>query len=278
MTSLVFFIFALQQFASAHHHGRHEHSCEKTTVYETVTLFPSTLASSSGPSNIQTPTSRSIPEDSVSIVTTWVTSTVTGTPLTISTSSLAKVTSDVSLTSVSASSSSSLTPTANSNDGQDISTLTAIPEESTSTSSKTSPSQTLENLYAAATAVNMGVQATTQCGNTDDLTLPGMPWVVANSMYNANSMKSTDSQCTNFKQVLHDNNQQWSNGKSDGTYLVEWNSLTNIAKEDDTKDICKGYSNIGVGEGLKSKLSEISSIPTYYKFSRENTEGFRGAY
>lgn len=270
ITKGVFSLFALGQLAAAefHHHGRHEHSCETVTHFETVTLAASTLASSSELPVPIAETATSVPVESISYETVWVTSTVG--PLETISTSIAEATSKTS--SSSSFTSSAFVTTTRPADAPQTITSSAVQSE-TSTSSVNSASETLDSLYAAATAINVGVQATIQCGDDGRLDLPGMDWTVGNSMYNAYAMKDTDSQCTNFKQVLHDGDK-----KAKGTYLIEWNSQTNIAKEDSTKSICKGYSNIGLAKGLNTKFSDVASIPTYYKFSRGNTEGFQGNY
>ncbi|ORY61764.1 concanavalin A-like lectin/glucanase domain-containing protein [Pseudomassariella vexata] len=82
-------------------------------------------------------------------------------------------------------------------------------------------------------------------------------------MYNADSMTGT--QCTNYDDIT--------------TEGVVWTSVTDIEKTNDktTQDLCKGYSNIGIGTNLKNRLSDISSIPAYFKWSRTNTTEFRGS-
>uniref|UniRef100_A0A0B7KHH6 Uncharacterized protein n=2 Tax=Bionectria ochroleuca TaxID=29856 RepID=A0A0B7KHH6_BIOOC len=128
------------------------------------------------------------------------------------------------------------------------------------------PSSTASSPYADATEVNVNIAAKEQCGNDDRLIMPGMPWTVANSMYNSNRMVGT--QCTNYNKVLQ---------ASDKTYLVDWTSTTNIENVADTNDICKGYSNIGIGKNLKKRLSEVKAIPAYYKWSRTIDGEFKGA-
>ncbi|KAI1866420.1 hypothetical protein JX265_007721 [Neoarthrinium moseri] len=172
----------------------------------------------------------------------------------------------------------------------DLSTSSAIPTETLSTtvasdivtvvpsstatlesttaeaSTSTRASQIVSGLYSEATQISFKVPATEQCGNNDILTLPGMPWVVANSMYNADQM--VGSQCTNFESILE---------ATDGTREVVWNSVTDIDLVDSTKDLCKGYTNIGVGVNLNKKLSAITSIPAFFQWSRTNTTEFRGS-
>lgn len=137
---------------------------------------------------------------------------------------------------------------------------------STATSSVTSGESTVASgVYSEATPVSFKVPATQQCGNDDRLVLPGMPWTVANSMYNADQM--VGSQCTNFEGILE---------ATDGTREVQWNSVTDIELVDSTKELCKGYTNIGIGVNLNKRLSAITAIPAYFKWSRTNTTEFQG--
>ncbi|KAH6660985.1 concanavalin A-like lectin/glucanase domain-containing protein [Truncatella angustata] len=142
-----------------------------------------------------------------------------------------------------------------------VTSTTASPVSSTSEAT-----QVAADAYSQATQVSYKVAATEQCGNNDVLALPGMPWVVANSMYNAGQM--VGSQCTNFAGVLQ---------ATDGTKEVQWNSITDIAFVDSTRDLCKGYTNIGVGVNLNKRLNAITSIPAYFQWDRTNTTAFRGS-
>lgn len=165
----------------------------------------------------------------------------------------------------------------------DIPSFTAVPAESLPTETFTTytitttkeagypaipaatGTQALDGAYAKATQIPFKVAPTKQCGNNDRLILPGMPWTVANSMYNANQM--VGKQCTNFDGILQ---------AADGTKVVKWTSVTDVKLVDKTKDVCKGYTNIGIGVNLKKKLKDIKSIPAYYKWDRTNTTEFRG--
>ncbi|KAI8630102.1 glycoside hydrolase family 12 protein [Xylariaceae sp. FL1651] len=154
----------------------------------------------------------------------------------------------------------SVTPTPESTEA-----VETVSEEPTST---VAPSLTsvLDNTFADATPIAYKIGATSQCGNSDRLIMPGKPWTVSNAMYGAKDM--VGSQCTNFDRLLESTN---------GTELVQWTSITNVEYVEDTKDICKGYSNIGVGVNLKQPLSEIKSIPAFFKWSRTVQSDFRGA-
>ncbi|KAI1424472.1 glycoside hydrolase family 12 protein [Xylaria sp. FL1777] len=145
-------------------------------------------------------------------------------------------------------------------------TITTCTETPSPVSSANAITQVIGGTYAEATQVAYKVGATKQCGNDDRLILPGLPWTVANSMYNADQMVGT--QCTNFDSVLQ---------AADGTKEVKWTSVTNVELVDDTKDVCKGYTNVGIGVNLNKQLKDIKSIPAYYKWDRTNTTEFRGS-
>lgn len=127
-------------------------------------------------------------------------------------------------------------------------------------------SNVIDGAYAEATQIAFKVRATEQCGNDDRLILPGMPWTVANSMYNADQM--VGQQCTNFDGILQ---------TIEGEKEVKWTSVTDVELVEETKDICKGYTNVGVGVNLNNKLKDIKSIPAYFKWDRTNTTEFRGS-
>ncbi|KAJ8111608.1 hypothetical protein ONZ43_g5580 [Nemania bipapillata] len=149
---------------------------------------------------------------------------------------------------------------------QSLPTLTYTFTTYTIASSSAEASKVIDTAYAKATQIPFKVAATKQCGNEDRLILPGMPWTVANSMYNADQM--VGKQCTNFDAILQ---------TKGGSKLVKWTSVTDVELVDDTKDVCKGYTNIGVGVNLKKQLKNIKSIPAYYKWDRTNTTEFRGS-
>ncbi|KAI0509112.1 glycoside hydrolase family 12 protein [Xylaria bambusicola] len=146
-------------------------------------------------------------------------------------------------------------------------TFTITPTETpTPASSSSAASYVVDGAYAKATPVAYKVKATEQCGNDDRLILPGQPWTVANSMYNADQM--VGKQCTNFDSILE---------TADGIKEVKWTSITDIKKVEDTADVCKGYTNVGIGKNLNKKLKDIKSIPAYFQWDRTNTTDFRGS-
>lgn len=119
--------------------------------------------------------------------------------------------------------------------------------------------------------------ASNHCGLDDRLIMPGLPWTVSNAMYNGEYMEGT--QCTNYEHV-------YGGGLQDGSGIeyphlrVDWTSITHIKYADDTKDLCKGYSNIGVGVNLNYKFSEVKAIPAFFSWRRTIEAGkqFKGAF
>ncbi|KAI3324622.1 glycoside hydrolase family 12 protein [Xylariaceae sp. AK1471] len=144
--------------------------------------------------------------------------------------------------------------------------ITTSTETPSPVSSTAAASYVVDEAYSQATHISFKVAATKQCGNSDRLILPGMPWIVANSMYNADQM--VGKQCTNFNGISQ---------ATDGTKEVQWTSVTDVELVDETKDLCKGYTNIGLGHNLNKKLSDITSIPAYFKWDRTNSTEFRGS-
>lgn len=118
---------------------------------------------------------------------------------------------------------------------------------------------------ADATEVADSPAPTEMCGNHDRKIMPGKPWTVSNAMYNAGSMDGQ--QCTNYETLLE---------TADGVQHVKYKSVTDIRRVDDTEDVCKGYSNVGIGTNLRKRFSDISSIPAYFQWDRDNASGFKG--
>jgi len=148
---------------------------------------------------------------------------------------------------------------------ESLPTVTTFSTDSIAPTATASP--TVDAAYSHATPVSYKVAATEQCGNDDRLILPGMPWTVANSMYNGDRM--VGKQCTNFEGVLQGN---------EGVKEVKWTSTTDVEFVEETKDLCKGYTNVGIGVNLNSKLKDIKSIPAYFQWDRTNTTAFRGEF
>lgn len=186
-------------------------------------------------------------------------------PVDVSTT-LVTIASSVETTTTLAAVSSETTPSAVQSVTEEASSeVSTAPETVSTTVADDSASSVQSSPYADATEVDVDIEPTEQCGNDDRLIMPGMAWTVANSMYNSDGMVGT--QCTDFERVLE---------ASDGTYLVEWTSTTNVENIEDTADLCKGYSNIGIGVNLEERLSDVQSIPAYYKWSRTINTEFKG--
>ncbi|KAI1323043.1 glycoside hydrolase family 12 protein [Xylariaceae sp. FL0255] len=155
-----------------------------------------------------------------------------------------------------------LVPTTN------VKVTTAAATTTTAATSTSAAANKVAGILAQATAVSYQIGATTQCGDSDRLIMPGMPWTVSNSMYGSSEMVGT--QCTNYKGLL-------SSSADDGVDFVQWTSVTDVEHVADTEDDCKGYSNIGIGVNLEYPLNQIKSIPAIYQWNRTITSDFRGA-
>ncbi|CAH0018814.1 unnamed protein product [Clonostachys rhizophaga] len=138
-------------------------------------------------------------------------------------------------------------------------------EPSASSTAATSATKTSSSPFEGATGIDIIIPEIRQCDNNDQLDLPGMPWSVTNDMYNSEKMNGT--QCTNFNRVV----------VSNGTYLVNWTSITDIKKIDETADVMKGYSNIEASLNGTHHLTEIKSIPTFFRWNRTIGDGFKGS-
>lgn len=228
-----------------------------TSTYSTFSITTATTTSTETPiSTITTPLAISdvttfsvVPLESITYQNSYVESTITtGLPLGEQTSFPAVPVESIPTTST-------------------FLTFTITPTETPTSASSTSAaaSYVVDDTYAKATAVAYKIGAREQCGNDDRLILPGEPWTVANSMYNADQM--VGQQCTNFDGILE---------TTEGVREVKWTSITDIELVEDTKDVCKGYTNIGIGKNLNKKLKDIESIPAYFKWDRTNTTEFRG--
>ncbi|KAJ8125132.1 hypothetical protein O1611_g8508 [Lasiodiplodia mahajangana] len=238
--------YALPQHVRRHKCGKPAPSSSTTTIITTGILLT------------DIPTFSVIPLESLRTTTkTFSTDYITQTPTTTVTTGLPLS----EIPSFTAAPAESLPTTTFTTFTLTTSTAGGYPVASPATASKA-----IDAAYAEATQIAFKVAAKQQCGNNDRLILPGMPWTVANSMYNADQM--VGKQCTNFDGILQ---------TADGTKVVEWTSVTDVELVEDTKDVCKGYTNIGVGVNLKKQLKDIKSIPAYYKWDRTNTTEFRGS-
>ncbi|KAI1181350.1 glycoside hydrolase family 12 protein [Nemania sp. FL0916] len=260
----------LVAFASQQPHRR-RHKCgskPSTTAATTTTTITTTstitaTAVTTGLPLSEFSTVSAVPDESLTTATTTYStdyiSTNTETPTTTITTGL-PLSEIPSFTAVPA---SSLTETTLSKH-----TIKTPPVEAATPAESAAPpaSEAVDGPYAKATPVASKQPPKQQCGNNDRLLLPGEPWTVANSMYNANQM--VGKQCTNYEGILQ---------AADGTKVVKYTSVTDVQLVDSTKDVCKGYTNVGVGVNLNNKLKDIKSIPAYFQWERSNTTAFRGS-
>lgn len=85
-------------------------------------------------------------------------------------------------------------------------------------------------------------------------------------MYNAGQMSGQ--QCTNYEEVVE---------TSGGTQqMVRYESVTDIEQVDATEDVCKGYSNVGIGENLRKPFRDVKAIPAYFQWERTISTAFKG--
>ena len=103
------------------------------------------------------------------------------------------------------------------------------------------------------------------CGNNQNLIISGTPWIVFNMFYNA--ARSVGTQCTNYLGQTT---------SSSGQKQIQWASETNIQRADSTANLPKGYSFVGLTQGLETQLSAIKSIPASYSWTRTNTTAWKG--
>lgn len=132
---------------------------------------------------------------------------------------------------------------------------------------------------ADATRVADSPAATQMCGDSDRKIMPGYPWTVSNAMYNAGQM--VGQQCTNYEDLLESSEGlEGSSGGSGGgttTQYVRYTSVTDIERVGGTEDVCKGYSNVGIGKNLERRFGDVKGIPAYFQWERAESDGFKGA-
>lgn len=133
------------------------------------------------------------------------------------------------------------------------------------TASATSAARSMNELLSDATKVADSPAATSMCGDADRKILPGYPWTVSNAMYNAGQM--VGQQCTNYEDLVE---------TADGTQHVRYRSVTDIERVGDTEDLCKGYSNVGIGKNLRKQFRDVKAIPASFQWDRTNTTEFKG--
>ncbi|KAL9113931.1 MAG: hypothetical protein Q9227_002065 [Pyrenula ochraceoflavens] len=123
---------------------------------------------------------------------------------------------------------------------------------------------------ALATAIHglphstLAPRATNFCGDTDYQVIQGTPWIVYNMLYNSKFLSSSESWCTVYDGLTT---------AADGTQQIQWGSTSTISSASDT---VKGYSFIGLTQGLSNTLDSIGSVPASYSWTRTNTTEFKG--
>ncbi|KAL9618978.1 MAG: hypothetical protein Q9160_006372 [Pyrenula sp. 1 TL-2023] len=107
-------------------------------------------------------------------------------------------------------------------------------------------------------------RATNHCGNSDSQIIQSTPWIVFNMLYNSKDLTSSDSWCTIFDSVTT---------TASGAQAIKWGSTSTISP---AKDTVKGYSFVGLTQGLEATLDSIGSVPADYSWTRSNTTAFKG--
>ncbi|GAB7359593.1 hypothetical protein MBLNU230_g6778t1 [Neophaeotheca triangularis] len=107
------------------------------------------------------------------------------------------------------------------------------------------------------------------CGVPDDsVILYGKQYIVYNMMYNYQQIDG--SVCTTYDGLTSTNTDPYA-----GEEKVKWTSVWDMAVS--TDNIPKGYSFVGLTQGLETRLSDIDSIPATYHWIRRNETAYKGA-
>lgn len=107
--------------------------------------------------------------------------------------------------------------------------------------------------------------ATQLCEKDDSIVLTDTPWVIYNMFYN--QAQAVGTQCTNYDHV---------ETGADGNKNIIWSSVTDIEYIQNTNNVPKGYSFVGLTQNLETQLSAITSIPASYTWTRTNSTAFKG--
>lgn len=103
------------------------------------------------------------------------------------------------------------------------------------------------------------------CGKAQNVVLTDTPWIVYNMFYNQAQTKG--SMCTGYNSV--------STG-ADGNKKIKWSAVTDIDYVKATDNVPKGYTFVGLTQGLETRLSAIKSIPATYDWTRTNSTAYKG--
>jgi len=127
---------------------------------------------------------------------------------------------------------------------------------------------TLAALTSALPSSTLSPRATTTqlCGEPNaSLIIPSSPWIVFSMNYNY--QKISGSSCATYESI---------SGTGDAQ-KIKWKVGWDIA-QDQNADLVKGYEFVGLTQNLETRLSEIKSIPTEWKWVRTNETAYKGMY
>lgn len=103
------------------------------------------------------------------------------------------------------------------------------------------------------------------CADDQDIDLTEWGLVVSNFRVLESGVEGTV--CTTYTGMV-----TLPNGQAAAKFTADANLVFDEATINDNKF----YSNVGLGANVPSQLSDISSIPASYSWSRTNTTAFRG--
>ncbi|KAJ4328947.1 hypothetical protein N0V84_000517 [Fusarium piperis] len=109
-----------------------------------------------------------------------------------------------------------------------------------------------------------GQPASTFCGAPNEFeVISGSPWIVFSMNYNYQSIDG--SCCTGYYDI---------SGSGDAQQ-IHWSSIWDINPARNP-DLVKGYSFVGLTQGLQTRLNDIGSIPTTYDWTVSNSTAYKG--
>ncbi|RMJ13339.1 hypothetical protein CDV36_007020 [Fusarium kuroshium] len=109
-----------------------------------------------------------------------------------------------------------------------------------------------------------GQPTSTFCGAPNEFeVISGSPWIVFSMNYNYQSIDG--SCCTGYYDI---------SGSGDAQQ-IHWSSIWDINSATNP-DLVKGYSFVGLTQGLQTRLSDIGSIPTTYEWTVSNSTAYKG--
>lgn len=109
-----------------------------------------------------------------------------------------------------------------------------------------------------------GQPTSTFCGAPNEFeVISGSPWIVFSMNYNYQSIDG--SCCTGYYGI---------SGSGDAQQ-IHWSSIWDIGPSK-SPDLVKGYSFVGLTQGLQTRLGDIGSIPTTYEWTVSNSTAYKG--